>query len=274
MIARIVVVLGGLLMAWHSPAHADIAVLHAAPGKNAFLRVGDRMVSPSGNVTLVMQGDGNLVLYKSTCIGTPACAVWNSGTDKGQGDYFFAMQEDGNAVVYQGTVGVSQVPLWNSKTPGQFANYFLVVQDDENMVIYRGSGPKDNKGAVWSTKTGPIGSTSAPQKARITLGWMHLPDCTKWEWRRILDATLVKGEQRLYGYAYVDHDLLNVAKLDTEKCFVTAVGACGLASLTASPGACLPAFKAALSVCLQEKGVAQNILNTVQLTSESRCLWK
>jgi hypothetical protein len=31
--------------------------------------------------------------------------------------------------------------------------YFLILQDDGNMVIYKGSGPNDNQGAIWSSKT-------------------------------------------------------------------------------------------------------------------------
>lgn len=32
-------------------------------------------------------------------------------------------------------------------------NCFLILQDDGNMVIYRGTGPNDNQGVIWSTKT-------------------------------------------------------------------------------------------------------------------------
>jgi len=32
-------------------------------------------------------------------------------------------------------------------------NYFLIVQDDGNLCIYLGSGPSDNQGLIWSSKT-------------------------------------------------------------------------------------------------------------------------
>ena len=35
----------------------------------------------------------------------------------------------------------------------QSSNYFLILQDDGNMVIYRGSGPTDNQGLIWESKT-------------------------------------------------------------------------------------------------------------------------
>jgi hypothetical protein len=31
--------------------------------------------------------------------------------------------------------------------------YFLILQDDGNMVVYKGTGPNDNQGAIWSSKT-------------------------------------------------------------------------------------------------------------------------
>ena len=31
--------------------------------------------------------------------------------------------------------------------------YFLILQDDGNMVVYKGTGPSDNQGAIWSSKT-------------------------------------------------------------------------------------------------------------------------
>ena len=56
--------------------------------------------------SLVMQGDGNLVLYAPG--GHP---IWASGTDRHQGA-FLAIQDDGNTVVYtsQGRA------LWDTKT--------------------------------------------------------------------------------------------------------------------------------------------------------------
>lgn len=256
------------LLSW-----ADSAVLTAAPGSNAYLRANEKMISPSGNVTLVMQGDGNLVVYRSNCIGQPACAVWNSQT-AGGGASFMAIQEDGNLVVYRGTPEANGGPAWNSQTPGAKANYFLALQDDENLVVYRGTGPRDNNGAVWSTKTGPIGSgAAAGNDGRIQLGWTVITPCSKVEWRQVYNTTVVTAEQRLYGYAYVNKAELNKAKTDIEQCAVQAVAACGIAALTASPPACAPAFKVQLSQCLSSRNVNQTIVQSVRLSAESSCMW-
>lgn len=252
---------------------ADSAVLSASPGRNVYLRVNERMVSPSGNVVLVMQSDGNLVTYKSNCVGNPSCAVWNSQTPQASGSYFLAMQEDGNLVIYRGTPENNQGVVWNSQSPGSFGNYFLTLQDDENLVIYRGSGPRDNNGAVWSTKTGLLSAGPANNSGRVALGWTNLTPCSKVEWRQVYNTTVVTAEQRLYGYAYVDQSALKNAKTDIEQCLVQAVGACGIASLTASPAACLPAFKVQFGACLKSRNVEQTVVNSVRLSAESQCMW-
>ncbi|MEV7603361.1 hypothetical protein AB0O91_38935 [Kitasatospora sp. NPDC089797] len=75
---------------------------------------------------LVMQYDGNLVIYNNT--GQP---LWNSQTEGFPGAYAI-MQEDGNFVVYQGTQW-----LWNSRTGGNTGHYlYLCFQTDGNLVVY------------------------------------------------------------------------------------------------------------------------------------------
>lgn len=86
---------------------------------------GQTVWSQNGQFRLIMQGDGNLVLYKA---GTP---LWATRT-RGSG-YRAVMQGDGNFVVYAS----DGKPKWSSGTfnPGSR----LVVQDDSNLVIYAGS---------------------------------------------------------------------------------------------------------------------------------------
>ncbi|HEX3448402.1 MAG TPA: GDSL-type esterase/lipase family protein [Isosphaeraceae bacterium] len=100
--------------------------------------------SPRGHHHLVLQGDGNLVLY-----GPQRRALWASGTE-GQPAAEAVMQPDGNLFV-NGTrrgnrVGTGKA-LWASGTNG-LVGADLRVQDDGNVVIY-------HKGrAAWSTGTG------------------------------------------------------------------------------------------------------------------------
>lgn len=126
---------------WALPAHSASAqtsqiccntVLEAASSQ--------RIVSPNGRFELVMQTDGNLVLYMRW-YPYPNYALWNSHT-WGIGAERAAMQSDGNFVIYRGNT-----PLWNSNTAGHpYAT--LVMQNDGNAVIYH------NGVALWSTGTG------------------------------------------------------------------------------------------------------------------------
>jgi len=135
------------------------SVLRASRGHASFLFENGRLTSPSGNYFLLMQTDGNLVLYRGECAGgpTPSCAVWQTQTHREPGNYHLAMQDDGNLVVYRGRPPDDpSKAIWDSHTSGLGGEYFLSVQDDGNIVIYRGRGPADNRGAIWSSKTGLI----------------------------------------------------------------------------------------------------------------------
>ncbi|MCD9140644.1 lectin [Streptomyces albireticuli] len=89
----------------------------------------------SDTARLVMQSDGNLVVYDEF-----NRARWASRT-VGQG-WTAQFQTDGNFVVYTR----SGRAVWDSKTAGHPGSR-LAVQDDGNVVIYDGSQ------AIWSTRT-------------------------------------------------------------------------------------------------------------------------
>ncbi|CAN5657993.1 hypothetical protein BH09MYX1_BH09MYX1_03370 [soil metagenome] len=106
-------------------------------GVNEALGADQAKTSCDGRFSLVMQSDGNVVLYQN---GT---ALWNSQT-MGSGGSTLAMQGDGNLVVYQnGTAGA----VWNSGTNGN-PGATLLVQDDGNVALVNGSK------VLWSTHTG------------------------------------------------------------------------------------------------------------------------
>ena len=103
---------------------------------NQQLDANQSLVSCDGDYNLIMQGDGNLVLYQS---GT---ALWASNTAGTAADEAI-MQGDGNFVVYSS----SGSALWASGTNGNSGAY-LEVQNDGNVVIYSAAGA-----ALWSTGT-------------------------------------------------------------------------------------------------------------------------
>jgi len=96
---------------------------------------GEALWSCEGNVVLVYQGDGNLVLYRAN--GTPLWSSQTGGTSPG----VTVMQDDGNLVTYS----ASSVPVFYTATnsPGSF----LAVQGDGNMCVYVHSQP------LWCTYT-------------------------------------------------------------------------------------------------------------------------
>lgn len=110
-------------------------------GAGQKLLAGQSLAAPNGTYYLLMQGDGNLVVYG------PAGALWSSQT-QGSGAYAI-MQSDGNLVVYRGST-----PLWWSQTSGSGAR--AVMQDDGNFVIYQGSVPLWYTGGAPATPPGTI----------------------------------------------------------------------------------------------------------------------
>lgn len=97
----------------------------------------DSLRSPNGQFSLVLQDDGNLVLYDGS-----SQAMWATGTD-GQQISRATMQPDGNLVLY--TSG--HEAAWASDTYGNEGAQ-LVVQDDGNLVIYSA-----DESPLWATNT-------------------------------------------------------------------------------------------------------------------------
>ncbi|HWO21841.1 MAG TPA: M12 family metallopeptidase [Kofleriaceae bacterium] len=121
-----------------------VAILYSTPAAGDDMRPWEMLspdqsiVSNSGAYRLVYQGDGNLVLYR-TSNGAP---LWASNTNGVAAGGCF-MQPDGNLVVYRS----DGVPVWASGTSGRTASS-LVAQNDGNVVIYTPGGVP-----VWATGT-------------------------------------------------------------------------------------------------------------------------
>lgn len=91
------------------------------------LSTGQQLVSSSGQYRVIMQNDGNLVMYGN------GIALWASNTNATNA--ILAMQGDGNLVIYDGTGR----PIWASNTNGTGSGNFLGIQDDGNLVVYTSS---------------------------------------------------------------------------------------------------------------------------------------
>jgi YD repeat-containing protein len=104
--------------------------------KNVVLQLGpgQSIQSADGRFQLVMQGDGNLVLYQGSQALWVTPGTWGTTNTA-------AFQTDGNFVVY-GPSG----PLWASSTYAPGAE--IALQNDGNLVIYAMNGS-----AVWASGT-------------------------------------------------------------------------------------------------------------------------
>lgn len=119
--------------------------VYLAPGSS--LTVDQKMYTPDGNHYLVMQSDGNVVIYTQS--NQP---IWASGTyGKGNGCHL-DMQDDGHLVLYSG----SGRAIWASGTHvSRDAKYGtpaakpvrMVFENGGAMVLYSATGE-----AVWSSK--------------------------------------------------------------------------------------------------------------------------
>ncbi len=114
--------------------------------KGEKLEVGQSLTSNNGAYRLVLQDDGNLVLYAGEQ------SVWATATD-GQDVKRAEVQEDGNFVLY-----TPDKPVWASQTAGA-DNVRLVLQDDRNLVLYSGDDAK------WSSETHTDEVPAAPVEA-------------------------------------------------------------------------------------------------------------
>ena len=107
------------------------------------LEAGQSLQSENGRYQLVMQEDGNLVLYDGPS-RHPSAAVWASNTNgKGRAPHRLCMQADGNAVVYD----ACHVPTWASDTFGTHGER-LTLQNDRNLALYDCAGK-----ALWLSNT-------------------------------------------------------------------------------------------------------------------------
>jgi hypothetical protein len=94
----------------------------------------ETLTSADGRFRLVMQADGNLVLYQY------GQALWASGTN---GARSARMQADGNFVLYD----AANRAVWASHSAGH-PGARLVLQDDGNLVVYDAYGR-----ALWASNT-------------------------------------------------------------------------------------------------------------------------
>jgi len=104
---------------------------------NETLRKNQYLYSTNLKYQLIMQSDGNLVLYQVS----PKKALWS--INKYGTDNYAVLQADGNFVVYSG----AKKALWATATNGKSEDR-LTIQTDGNLVLYATNGT-----ALWASHT-------------------------------------------------------------------------------------------------------------------------
>jgi hypothetical protein len=115
---------------WPAPLSVTPTSVGGSITAPARLSPGAFLQSPNGKYKLVMQSDGNLVLY---ALGSDP--VWSSKT-YGSPAAFADFQADGNLVIYD----LTSKPIWSTGTAGR-GGHLLAMQDDGNLVMYGPMGP-------------------------------------------------------------------------------------------------------------------------------------
>ena len=105
---------------------------------NQQLNTNDKVVAANRRTTLVMQDDGNLVLYRNYD-GLPLFA----SNTPGKPVTHAIMQGDGNFVCYDD----NGVAYWSTSTSGN-PDAYLLLQDDGNLVVNALNGP-----TLWASNT-------------------------------------------------------------------------------------------------------------------------
>jgi parallel beta-helix repeat protein len=107
---------------------------------NQVLGANDYLKSPNGQYRLLMQTDGNLVIYNAS-----NTAVWNSQT-WGMPAQYATLTQGGNLVVY----GSSHIYWSSNVNPGVGPAYYASLLDDGTLAIYLPH--MGSPGLVWSSK--------------------------------------------------------------------------------------------------------------------------
>lgn len=127
---------------------AGLAGVILADGES--IRDGEIIDYPTLNAHLVMQGDGNLVLYRGLS-GNAQGVIWSSGSSVGSGNYFAVLQDDGNLVIYTGTPATPGSAIYASVTSGPTGDYIFGIDVDGRLIIAQGT--QQNLGQeVWSSE--------------------------------------------------------------------------------------------------------------------------
>jgi len=118
------------------------SIANTVVANNGIFQSGSYLRSEDGRYRLVMQGDGNLVMYDNSS----DASIWASNTGgSGEGPFRAVVQNDGNFVIYDG----QNKSIWATGTNLSSSGLRrLVLQNDRNLVLYDA-----NNRVLWNSAT-------------------------------------------------------------------------------------------------------------------------
>jgi hypothetical protein len=128
------------------------------------------LYSPNRAYKLVMQGDGNLVLYNSSNVG-----LWNSKTNNSAPGWTYKLyyQTDGNLVIKKVSstgagsdiwASYTEAPYWSAGVENAYRAY-MKVQDDGNVALYYNGFDNGQYSLEYSTAT--AGGRMSPRQGNF-----------------------------------------------------------------------------------------------------------
>lgn len=118
------------------------AVLHAGES----LRSGERLSAPNGEAFLIMQPDGNLVLYRGSGPSDNVSYVWSSGTSvRGGATPSAWLLRNGQLVIF----GVSAFPFFVNDAPSVGEEFHLDLTDGDALIYASADACDPDRIAVW-----------------------------------------------------------------------------------------------------------------------------
>lgn len=116
------------------------------------LTPGQRLTSQDGRFNLILQTDGNLVMYDPH-----NRAIWASNSSGHPNTSEAIMQADGNLVLYENGSNA----YWATQTAGDASQPSLVMQSDGNLVMY------STGASYWSSKTEVPATPNRPARQNV-----------------------------------------------------------------------------------------------------------
>ena len=152
---------------------------------NRELKNGDYLTSGNGVYQFALQGDGNLVVYRDNF----KTAIWASNTGKigNIGPDKLRLHETNNLVLYD----KDAKETWVSRTVTDHATArtgYVKMQDDGNLVVYRGDGK-----ALWTS-----GTDGGKNSAKYGTGYLLLDRHTLHSGSKLFNDEVLKSKNGLY----------------------------------------------------------------------------